>query len=318
MASKTTSKTPVTKTTVSTKASKAELVEVDEVHEEVDQPVEQTKSKTKAVKEPVPETAQQDVAENKAEFETYEEVANARSEILAAIKKYNARLTFLDKEANRLHSKVAKEAKKKNKRVNTDPNKKPAGFDVPVLIPEKFYKFLTTGMKKNKFSEEKTTELTEKNIQSDSLIARSFVTKMVYDYIKHCNLYEENADQNKRFIKPDEAIKSLFSMQVVPVTRNKKGDIVKVSDVLQKKQTESKDDKVAEELEPIGFFNFQTYVCRLFPKKAKAQDDDEGEEDEEDAGEVAEEEVEEEAAEEEPAPEPVKKKSTKSKTASAV
>jgi len=316
MASKTTSKTPVTKTSTSTKASKAELVEVDEVHEEVEQLVEQTKTKTKAVKEPVPETAQQDVAENKAEFETYEEVANARSEILAAIKKYNARLTFLDKEANRLHSKVAKEAKKKNKRVNTDPNKKPAGFDVPVLIPDKFYKFLTTGLKKNKFSEEKTTELTEKNIQSDSLIARSFVTKMVYDYIKHCNLYEENADQNKRFIKPDEAIKSLFSMQVVPVTRNKKGDIVKVGDVLQKNQTESKDDKVAEELEPIGFFNFQTYVCRLFPKKAKAQDEEEEDDSEDVAEEV--EEVEEEAAEEEPAPEPVKKKSTKSKTASAV
>ena len=316
MASKTTSKTPVAKTNVSTKASKAELVQVDEVHEEVDQPVEQTKTKTKAVKEPVPETAQQDVAENKAEFETYEEVANARSEILAAIKKYNARLTFLDKEANRLHAKVAKEAKKKNKRVNTDPNKKPAGFDVPVLIPEKFYKFLTTGLKKNKFSEEKTTELTEKNIQSDSLIARSFVTKMVYDYIKHCNLYEENADQNKRFIKPDEAIKSLFSMQVVPVTRNKKGDIVKVGDVLQKNQTESKDDKVSDELEPIGFFNFQTYVCRLFPKKAKAQDEEEEDDSEDVAEEV--EEVEEEAAEEEPAPEPVKKKSTKSKTASAV
>ena len=316
MASKTTSKTPVTKTSTS-KASKAELVEVEEVQEEVSQPVEQTKSKTKAVKEPVPETAQQDIAENKAEFETYEEVANARSEILAAIKKYNARLTFLDKEANRLHSKVAKEAKKKNKRVNTDPNKKPAGFDVPVLIPEKFYKFLTTGLKKNKFSEEKTTELTEKNIQSDSLIARSFVTKMVYDYIKHCNLYEENADQNKRFIKPDEAIKSLFSMEVVPVTRNKKSEIVKVGDTLQKNQTESKDDKVSDELEPIGFFNFQTYVCRLFPKKAKAQDEEE-EDDTDEAVEEAAEEVEEEAAEEEPAPEPVKKKSGKSKTASAV
>ena len=317
MASKTTSKTPVTKTTVSTKASKAELVQVDEVQEEVSQPVEQTKSKTKAVKEPVPETAQQDIAENKAEFETYEEVANARSEILAAIKKYNARLTFLDKEANRLHSKVAKEAKKKNKRVNTDPNKKPAGFDVPVLIPEKFYKFLITGLKKNKFSEEKTVELTEKNIQSDSLIARSFVTKMVYDYIKHCNLYEENADQNKRFIKPDEAIKSLFSMEVVPVTRNKKSEIVKVGDTLQKNQTESKDDKVSDELEPIGFFNFQTYVCRLFPKKAKAQDEEE-EDDTDEAVEEAAEEVEEEAAEEEPAPEPIKKKSGKSKTASAV
>ena len=106
-------------------------------------------------------------------------------------------------------------------------------------------------------------------------------------------------------------------MEVVPVTRNKKSEIVKVGDTLQKNQTESKDDKVSDELEPIGFFNFQTYVCRLFPKKAKAQDEEE-EDDTDEAVEEAAEEVEEEAAEEEPAPEPVKKKSGKSKTASAV
>jgi hypothetical protein len=252
---------------------------VELVEDEVSQPVEKTK--TKAVKEPVPETEQQDIAENKSEFETYEDVATARAEILAAIKKYNARLTFLDKEANRLHHKVAKEAKKKNKRVNTDPNKKPAGFETPVPIPDKFYKFISNGLKNNKFSEEKTLELNEKNLQSDSLIARSIVTRMVYDYIKHSNLYEENSEQNKRFIKPDEAVKTLFSMT---------------------------------NEEEIGFFNFQTYVCRLFPKKVKAQEEVEVDEDEE--------EVEEEAAEEEeevkPEPEPVKKKSTKSKTASAV
>ena len=293
MASKTLSKT------VSSKA-KVELVEdevvqpvvktkskavsvanptVELVEDEVSQPVEKTK--TKAVKEPVPETEQQDIAENKSEFETYEDVATARAEILAAIKKYNARLTFLDKEANRLHHKVAKEAKKKNKRVNTDPNKKPAGFETPVPIPDKFYKFISNGLKNNKFSEEKTLELNEKNLQSDSLIARSIVTRMVYDYIKHSNLYEENSEQNKRFIKPDEAVKTLFSMT---------------------------------NEEEIGFFNFQTYVCRLFPKKVKAQEEVEAEEDED--------EVEEEAVEEEeevkPEPEPVKKKSAKSKTASAV
>jgi hypothetical protein len=292
MASKTLSKT------VSTKA-KVELVEdevlqpvvktkskavavanptVELVEDEVAQPVEKTK--TKATKEPVPETEQQDIAENKSEFETYEDVATARAEILAAIKKYNARLTFLDKEANRLHHKVAKEAKKKNKRVNTDPNKKPAGFETPVLIPDKFYKFISNGLKNNKFSEEKTLELNEKNLQSDSLIARSIVTRMVYDYIKHSNLYEENSEQNKRFIKPDEAVKTLFSMT---------------------------------NEEEIGFFNFQTYVCRLFPKKVKAQEEVEAEEDEEEAEEEAE-----VAEEPEPEPEPVKKKSTKSKTASAV
>ena len=52
MASKTTSKTPVTKTSTS-KASKAELVEVEEVHEEVTQSVEQNLIEDSEVKQPM-------------------------------------------------------------------------------------------------------------------------------------------------------------------------------------------------------------------------------------------------------------------------
>ena len=169
-----------------------------------------------------------------------------------------------------------------------------------------------------KISEEKTKELEEKNLLEDSMIPRSIVTRMVYDYIKHLNLYEENADQNKRFIKPDEAIKSLFSMEVVPVRRNKDGVVVKVGENLVKDQSESKDDKLSNELEPIGFFNFQTFVCRLFPKVNKLKKSNEKVEEDEDEDEVENLETGEEEDEEvepEPEPEPVKKKSSKSKSA---
>jgi hypothetical protein len=295
-----------------TKTSKTDAIETVEVEYEE---IEHT-SKNLKEKEPVPENSQEDIAENKSEFESYEEVAKARKEELTKIKQSYARLAFLEKEADRFHAKTAKEVKKKNKRVNIDPNKKPAGFETPVLIPEKFFKFITNGLKNNKFSEEKTKELEEKNLQEDSMIPRSIVTRMVYDYIKHLNLYEENADQNKRFIKPDDAIKTLFSMKAVPVRRNKDGLVVKVSETLVKDQSESKDDTTTEELEPIGFFNFQTFVCRLFPKASKKTTEKVDEVENLESVDVNEEEEEEEVeVEPEPEPEPVKKKNSKTKTA---
>jgi hypothetical protein len=254
--------------------------DMEQIDNEPQQLTDQLAKVTKE-KEPVPESGQEDIAENKSEFESYEEIAKAKKELLAIIKQSYARLTNLEKEGDRFHAKTAKEAKKKNKRNNSDPNKKPSGFETPVLIPEKFFKFISSGLKKAKFSKEKMEELEEKNYQIDSMIPRSIVTRMVYDYIKHLNLYEESTDKNKRFIKPDESIKTLFSMT---------------------------DD------EKIGFFNFQTYVCRLFPKTLKLKKSEE--EDEEDEEEV--EEVEEiEEVEEVKEPEPVKKKNGKSKTVTA-
>jgi len=265
--------------------------EVEEVHEEVQEELQTKTSKVSATKaapkekEPVPEAAEEDVAENKSEFESYEEVAKEKKDIMTQIKKLYSRLTYLEKEGDKFHSKTAKEAKKKNKRANPDPNKKAAGFETPTPIPEKFFKFVTTALKKKKFSEEKTKELEEKDLKAESMIPRSFVTRMVYDYIKHQNLYKETENDNKRYINPDAAVKELFTM---------------------------------EDNEEIGFFNFQTYVCRLFPKKDKkaksenadAEEDEEDEEDEE--GEDV------EAVEEEDEPEPVKTKSkTKSKAANS-
>jgi len=280
------SKTSTEETVADVAASKASKTpKVDEVLEEEEHTSKAMKgTKVSKEKEPVPEVAEENVAENKSEFETYEEVSTEKKELMSQIKKLYSRLAYLEKEGDKLHSKTAKEAKKKNKRTNPDPNKKPAGFETPSPIPEKFFKFVTTGLKKKKFTEEKTKELEEKDLKADSMIPRSFVTRIVYDYIKHCNLYKETENDNKRYINPDASIKELFTME---------------------------DD------EEIGFFNFQTYVCRLFPKKdKKAKEAEVDEEEEEDAEEDAEEAGEEE--DEEAEPEPVKTKSKgKSKAPSA-
>jgi len=273
------SKTEETVAVAPAPAKKTNKAKAEEVNEEQEVQT-KVKSATKE-KEPVPEAAEEDVAENKSEFESYEEVAKEKKDIMTQIKKLYSRLTYLEKEGDKFHSKTAKEAKKKNKRANPDPNKKAAGFETPTPIPEKFFKFVTTGLKKKKFSEEKTKELEEKDLKADSMIPRSFVTRMVYDYIKHCNLYKETENDNKRYINPDPAVKELFTM---------------------------------EDNEEIGFFNFQTYVCRLFPKKDKKDKNSEGEDEDDEEVEEAEAIEDEEEAE----PEPVKVKSkTKSKAANS-
>lgn len=247
--------------------------------EEEEPEVQPTKKVSKKKdKEPLPE-GEENVAENKGEFATYEELAKEKKRILGEIKKLYSRLTKIDKEGDSLHSKVAKIAKSKVKRTTKNPNRKSAGFDTKTVIPEKFYKFLMYGLEKNKFSEERTNELQQLNIEPTTEINRTFVTKMTYDYIKVQNLYRDSDNHNKRLYKPDNAIRKLFSMT---------------------------------EDEELDFFNFQKFVCRLFPKKEKKEGDNEAVEEEvgeDDVGEEAEvadeeveeaeEEVEEEAEEEE-------------------
>lgn len=248
---------------MSSKASKSVKTVVAQV-------VEQSKS------EPLPDS-NEDVAEIKAEFASYDEVAKKIKELDSEIISMMREKVRLQKEADRFHAKTAKEAKSKNKRKNTDVNRKPSGFETPVLIPEKFFKFITNGLTKAKFSEERTKELEELDLQSDSKISRSLVTKMAYDYIKHLNLYEDNEVEDKRFIKPDEQIKKLFSMV---------------------------------DGEKIEFKNFQTYVSRLFPKKQKEVEEEIVEDDD------IEDDVEDDVEDDEEEVVPVKTKS-KSKNASS-
>lgn len=185
------------------------------------------------LKEPMPDSNLENIAENKSEFASYDEVSKAIKELDIEIMIKMRRRVALQLEANRFHNKTAKEAKKKNKRVNSDPDRKASGFDTLVQIPEKFLTFAMEGLHSGKFSEEKMKELQDLNLQPNTNIARSLVTKMAWDYIKINQLYEESENNNKRFIAADANIKLLFSMTA--------------------------DEK-------INFYNFQKYVSRLFPK----------------------------------------------------
>ena len=231
-------------------------------------------------KEPIPELNVGDIAEHKAEFASYDEAAKRIKELDSEIIGLMREKVRIQKEADKLHAKTAKEAKSKHKKKPSDPNRKPSGFETAVSIPEKFYDFVSYGLENNKFSEEKTKHLEELDLQPDSKISRSIVTSVAYNYIKNLNLYEET---DKRFIKPDEQIKTLFSM-------------------------------VANE--KIEFKNFQTYVSRLFPKKLKNDDIVLQEVDEVDDVEVDDVDEDDEVDEEEEVVVPVKTK-TKSKNASA-
>jgi len=191
-------------------------------------------------KEPLPDNTQENVAENKSLYNSYEEVIKVIRELQSEITSKFKQINVLQKEADKFHSKTVKEAKKKNKRSNSfDANRKPSGFEAPVQIPEKFYEFIRYGLDNNKFTEEKTKDLNDKDLTLQSNIPRSLVTKIAYDYIKNLDLYSDNKE-DKRKILPDEHIKRLFDIK---------------------------------EDETIEFSNFQTYVSRLFPKKQKIDSD---------------------------------------------
>ena len=72
------------------------------------------------------------------------------------------------------------------------------------------------------------------NIDKDTMLARTVVTKMIYDYIKEHKLQVE---EDKRKINPDEALTDLFDL--------KEGD-------------------------ELSFKSFQTHMKKLYPSKAKS------------------------------------------------
>jgi len=207
---------------------------------------EQIQEELTSGKEPLPENSQENIAENKSQYNSYEEVIKVIRELQSEINSRFKQINSLQKEADKFHSKTVKEAKKKHKRSSSfDANRKPSGFEAPVQIPEKFYEFVRYGLDNNRFTEEKTKDLIEKDLSLESKIPRSLVTKIAYDYIKNLDLYSDNKE-DKRKILPDEHIRQLFDIK---------------------------------EDETIEFSNFQTYVSRLFPKKQKVESDGESDND---------------------------------------
>ena len=239
--------------------------------------------------EPLP-NSNEDVAEIKAEFASYDEVTKRIKEIDSEVISLMREKVRLQKEADRFYSKTAKEAKSKNKKKNTDANRKLTGFGIKVLIPDKFFKFIKYGLTNNLFTQDKTTFVNTLNLHSDSLVNRTFFTGVVYDYINNLNLHPGN---DRRIIKPDEHIKELFTMTDTEVEAY------------------------------INFQNFQTYTSRLFPKKQMENKNNVDEVDDNKIVDDEEEDDEEDDEEEEEVVEvvevvPVKSKSNKFKNASSI
>lgn len=178
--------------------------------------------------EPVAEVEHVEEAVATTEATTSADVEVESYEVLAKrIEERAKQLTVLQKEQARDLQKLAKthgrEMKNAHKtrgsRAARNPDRQPSGFNKPSPVPDALIKFfgLTAG-----------TEM-----------ARTKVTKELYEYIRNHNLQSELRDDgkpDKRIIVPDEKLRNLFGLKV--------GD-------------------------KIEFKTFQTHVSKLYPQKDK-------------------------------------------------
>jgi hypothetical protein len=155
--------------------------------------------------------------------DAFQKLLELDSEIEQAIK--TRKLVF--RIYQKLMQKQLKKTTKKRKN-NTDTPKEATGFIKAKPVPEKFKTFYHDHLKSDQLFLNKFP-----NFDLDSNNPRTEITKIIYDYIRNNELYKKSEDGtiNKREIKPNEALRTLFSI---------------------------KSDNT------IVFNNFQTYVSRLY------------------------------------------------------
>lgn len=203
--------------------------EIEEVEEDDVEEVEEVEEPKKSKKvEPLFESADEALAE----------LQKLDIEIDQAIKTRKAVFKVYQK----LMQKQLKQSSKKRKNNNSDNPKEATGFVKPKPVPEKFKTFYNKYLKGNQSFK---TAYPDFDLSNDN--PRTIITRIIYNYIKTNSLYNKQEDGtfNRREIKPDEALRELFSM--------------------------GSDDT------PIVFNNFQTYVSRLYSSTQEAS----GEESEE-------------------------------------
>jgi chromatin remodeling complex protein RSC6 len=154
------------------------------------------------------------VDETSADEESFEDVLNRiaeRNTEILKLQKANIRDT---KTISKVHNKSIRYAKK-NRRNKNSSNRKlvKSGFNKPTPVPEEIAKLF--------------------DIEEGTLLARTVVTKMVYQYIRDNELQNP---ENKREIRPDHKIRKLFQL--------------------------TKSDK-------LSFENFQTHMKKLYPPSKK-------------------------------------------------
>ncbi|VVU95094.1 SWIB/MDM2 domain [seawater metagenome] len=146
--------------------------------------------------------------------ETWEDVATRITERDSEILKMQKANIRDQKLLHKLHNKAVRDARK-NRRNKNSSNRKlvKSGFNKPTAVPEPIAKLF--------------------DIEEGTLLARTVVTKMIYQYIRDNELQNP---ENKRQIRPDKKIRNLFSL--------------------------TKSDT-------LSFENFQTHMKKLYPPSKK-------------------------------------------------
>merc|ERR1719408_302547 len=146
------------------------------------------------------------------------ELINETEEITKTVMGGLRELIKITKELDKAHKREVKNAKKhRSTKFRNSEKKDPSGFNKPQAVPIEFYD-------------------QPWGCRADQELPRTVLTKMVYDYIKE---HELQASEDKRVIKPDDTLKSLFHL--------KDGD-------------------------KLEFKNFQTYMARLYNRNFELDD----------------------------------------------
>lgn len=146
--------------------------------------------------------------------ESFETVHSRMLENISTILKLQKEVNRDNKLLQKLHNREIRLARK-NRRNKNSANRRlvKSGFNKPTPVPEAVAKLF--------------------DIEDGTLLARTVVTKMIYQYIRDNGLQNP---ENKRQINPDKKIKQLFQLQ--------KGDT-------------------------LSFENFQTHMKKLYPPSKK-------------------------------------------------
>ena len=159
------------------------------------------------------ETVQEEKETSVKQVETFEEVSKRVSENISDIKKLVSTVYRDYQLLEKLHKREVKSARKNRRNKGSAKRDVKSGFNKPTPVPEAVAKLF--------------------DIEEGTLLARTVVTKMIYQYIKDKGLQNE---EDKRQITPDSKIKKLFQL--------------------------GKDDS-------LTFQNFQTHMKKLYPKTVK-------------------------------------------------
>lgn len=153
------------------------------------------------------ETESQNIQENNQEFENTENFDILYQNMQEQIKEVNATIKFLKvnmKELGKLHKQdINRVSKTKKVRKNNV-----SGINKPKEVPLPIKELL--------------------KLDKDVLLARTEVTKKIYEYIKANELQDQN---DKRTILPNDKLKELFSL---------------------------------EDTEELSFYNLQSYIKKLY------------------------------------------------------